>query len=550
MQNSKIINKKTKPIIAASALMFLAIVIYLLLKSSSSTLFVSGNEFNKVLNAQKVQEIYIRDKYITAVTNSATYKTPKSAVDIQRIQHEYPVEIYSKNGNILASIAIFILLVILAVLIMILKKSFERQSTISKEQIAKENLAFAQEIKPEIIEDVNFKSIAGIGDVKDDLEEIIAFLKYPYEYKKFGVRMPKGVLLIGPPGVGKTLIAKAISAEAEVPYFYHSGSSFVHIYAGMGAKRVKELFAKAKEMAPSIIFIDEIDSVGKSRNSLDSNEREATLNQLLVEMDGFSSNSGVVVIAATNRIDVLDSALLRPGRFDRRIFISLPNIDERKKIIELYLDNKKHNINIDEVAKITAGFSPAAIETLINEAALNCMRNKRDSITIDDIYTVKDRVIYGKKRVSILSKKERKIEADYQAAKACVATWLDFDFTKLTLSQPLMLSSETILVSKSDLKNQAKVYSAGIIYLENRYNEGFNIAIEDKKRVFALAQNIIDNYTMTNSANSEALIKEIKEETTSLLNTLKIVIEKVSNTLDAKEVITKEFIQSEIDALL
>ena len=544
------LNKKAKPIIIVSILIAVSLIFYISLKSSSNTLFVSGKKFTKVLENQKVNEIYIRDKYITAVTERATYKTPKSAVNISKIQAEYPVAIYSKNGNILISIAIFILLAIFVVLIMILRKSFERTTGLSHAQMARESLELDHEIKPEFTDDINFKSIAGIQDIKEDLEEIISFLKYPYRYKKFGVRMPKGVLLIGPPGVGKTLIAKAISSEAEVPFFYHSGSSFVHIYAGMGAKRVKELFTKAKEMAPSIIFIDEIDSVGKNRNSLDSNEREATLNQLLVEMDGFSNNSGVVVIAATNRIDVLDSALLRPGRFDRRIFITLPDIEERKKIIALYLKNKQHSLDITEVAKLTAGFSPAAIETLINEAALHCLRTRKSEITIDDIYTVKDRVIYGKKRVAILSKQEREIEADYQAAKATVATWLGFDFMKVHLSQPFTLSSDRLLLSKSDLLNSAKVYMAGIVYLSQKYNESFNIAIDDRKVVLDITKNIISNYSMLESTNQSSLVKEIQEEVNSLLVTLVVVIKRISQELNSKEVVTREYIKEELNALL
>jgi len=303
-------------------------------------------------------------------------------------------------------------------------------------------------------------------------------------------------------------------------------------------------------MAPSIIFIDEIDSVGKSRNSLDNNEREATLNQLLVEMDGFSSNSGVVVIAATNRIDVLDSALLRPGRFDRRIFISLPNIDEREKIIKLYLKNKKHTLDINEVAKITAGFSPAAIETLINEAALHCLRSNKSAIDIDAIYTVKDRVIFGKKRVKILSNKEREIESHYQAAKATVATWLGFDFTKVQLSTPFMIDQETQLLSKSDLINSAKVYLCAPLFLQQKYNENFNITIEDTKMVMEIVENIINNYMLLEQQKAATLLEELKSDTKSLLLTLEPIILQIANKLYEHEVVAKEDIQREIDALL
>lgn len=544
------LNKKTKPIALVSLLIVAAVVIYIILKSSSSTLLVSGEQFDKILQNQKFEQLAIRENYIVLTIDGASYKTPKYAVDLQNILSKYPVTIYSKKSDTLISVAILILLSILVILIVLLRKNRESNTVHSSSQLAKEPVGHSQEIKPESTESISFKSIAGIQDIKEDLEEIISFLKHPYRFKKYGIRMPKGVLLIGPPGSGKTLIAKAISSEASVPFFYHSGSSFVHIYAGMGAKRVQELFKKAQEMAPSIIFIDEIDSVGKSRNSLDNNERETTLNQLLVEMDGFSSSSGVIVIAATNRLDVLDSALLRPGRFDRRVFISLPNIDERAKIINLYLQNKRHMLKVGEVAKLTAGFSPAAIETLINEAAMHCLRRKKDAIDIDDIYTVKDRVIYGKKRVTILSDKEREIEADYQAVKATVATWLGFDFGKVKLSTPLMITQESQLISRSDLLNRAKVFIAGTLYLKHKYGESFNISIEDKKHLLELIETIDKNYTILEQRQTTALLEEIEADVESLLSTLSSVIITIAKEINSHEVVDRVDIQREIDALL
>jgi len=228
---------------------------------------------------------------------------------------------------------------------------------------------------------IKFKDVAGIEDVKAELEEVVDFLNNPKKYSKYNVSLPKGVLLVGPPGVGKTLIARAVAGEANVPFFYQSGASFVHIYVGMGAKRVKELFNQAKAKAPSIIFIDEIDAVGKSRGMGSNDEREATLNELLTQMDGFSGNTGVMVIAATNKIEVLDEALLRAGRFDRRVFLTLPSKEDRFKILELYLKGKKTNFDVEKLALDTSGFSSAALSTLVNEALLNMIK-RNDRIAI------------------------------------------------------------------------------------------------------------------------------------------------------------------------
>jgi len=246
---------------------------------------------------------------------------------------------------------------------------------------------------------VSFKDVAGIQDVKEELEEIVDFLKNPARYKRYGITLPKGVLLVGPPGVGKTMIAKAVAGEASVPFFYQSGATFVQIYVGMGAKRVKELFSQAKANAPSIIFIDEIDAVGRARGGMRNDERESTLNQLLTEMDGFEDSSGVIVIAATNKIDIIDEALLRSGRFDRRIFISLPDKNDRLEILKAYMRNKPTEVDLESLANMSVGFSGAALATFVNEAAINALRRGSTILELGDFVAVRQKVLMGKKKV-------------------------------------------------------------------------------------------------------------------------------------------------------
>ncbi len=539
------IKKEFKPIVISAILALIAIGIYIFLKIYSSIEIVSGEEFNKILKDKKVEEIYIKDNYIVAVTKLKSYKVAKDAINKKRLLAKYPIRIYSKSSTALISTAVLILLSILAVLIILLRKNISNKNLHFQPQNNRDSNSdsITSDIKPEFNPQYRFKNIAGISDVKEDLEDIINFLKDPTKYQKFGIKMPKGVLLVGPPGVGKTLIAKAISAEASVPFFYSSGASFVHIYAGAGAKRVKELFKKAKELRPSIIFIDEIDAVGKSRDSLDSNEREATLNQLLVEMDGFNDNEGVVVIGATNRIETLDNALLRSGRFDRRVFIGLPNIDEREQIIKLYLEEKQHKIDTKEVARITAGFSPASIETLINEAALNAYKNGKKFITLDEIYAVKNQVIYGKKRITILTDKEREIQANYQAAKAVVALWLGFEYEKVKLLIPININQDMNIISKSILLNRAKVLLSGIVYLDKKYQDSFSISVKDKEEFDKVMDEIINRYYISLDFNLSSLVKKLRDDVEDILKRLDSMIQIVSKKLIEKESIDYKEIQ-------
>lgn len=272
--------------------------------------------------------------------------------------------------------------------------------------------------------------MAGLSEAKQEVEEIVSFLKNPSKYTELGGKIPKGALLVGPPGTGKTLLAKAVAGEANVPFFSLSGSDFVEMFVGVGASRVRDLFRQAKEKAPCIVFIDEIDAVGRARgknaNMNANDERENTLNQLLTEMDGFGSNSGVIILAATNRADVLDKALLRAGRFDRQIHVELPDLNERKEIFAVHLRPLKidSSVDIEFLAKQTPGFSGADIANVCNEAALIAARNAKKFVQKDDFMSAVDRIVGGlEKRSKIMTEKERKSIAYHEAGHASLS-WL------------------------------------------------------------------------------------------------------------------------------
>ena len=349
-----------------------------------------------------------------------------------------------------------------------------------------------------------FDDVAGISLIKEELEEVVDFLNSPKKYQKFDVKLPKGVLLVGPPGVGKTLIARAVAGEAEVPFFYQSGASFVQIYVGMGAKRVRELFEKAKVNAPSIVFIDEIDAIGKQRTGTSNDEREATLNELLTQMDGFEGDSGVIVIAATNKLEVLDDALLRAGRFDRRVHIGLPNIQDRKLILDLYLKNVNYSFNLNSLAVSLAGFSSAAISTLINESKLNMIKRDDKIISEEDIEVAKQKLEFGKKDTKILSQVQREILATYQASKAYISQ------SKITLFQEGIAKEDSVYPSKSELLNHIKSLLSGFIGVEVIKNELYAVNSDDLKNAHSIAKQLVQEYEM--ASNEKDVIENVKDE--------------------------------------
>ena len=358
-----------------------------------------------------------------------------------------------------------------------------------------------------------FKDVAGIDEALDELKEIVDFLKNPSKYIAIGAKIPRGVLLMGSPGTGKTLLARAIAGEADVPFFSLSGSDFVEMFVGVGASRVRDLYAQAKKAQPCIIFLDEIDAVGRQRGAGlggGHDEREQTLNQLLVEMDGFDSKTTVIVIAATNRPDILDPALLRPGRFDRQIVVDKPDVKGRLEILKIHSQGKKidQDINLEVIAKRTPGFSGADLSNLLNEAALLSARYDKKQIGMKEIEEATDRIIAGPERKSrVMTKKEKEIIAYHEMGHAIVALCvpntdpvhkISILPRGMALGYTLQLpEKDTLLLSKSQIESQIKILMGGRIAEDLIFGEITSGASNDIERATDLARSYICSYGMS-----------------------------------------------------
>ena len=440
-----------------------------------------------------------------------------------------------------------------------------------------------------------FKDVAGLSEEKEEVQELIDFLKNPKKFTSMGARIPKGVLLVGPPGTGKTLLARAVAGEAKVPFYYISGSDFVELFVGIGASRVRDMFRQAKMNAPCLIFIDEIDAVGRQRGTGlggGHDEREQTLNQLLTEMDGFGANEGIIIIAATNRPDVLDPALLRQGRFDRQVTVSLPDKNAREEILRVHAKNKvlAKDITLDFLARRTPGFSGADLENLLNEAALLAVRRGKKAITMSEIDEATDRVLMGPAKVTKkYTDKEKRLVAFHEAGHAVMGLKLDGanEVQKITIIPRGHAGGYTMMTPKEESFNYTKKellesicgLLGGRVAEEVTFNEITTGAHDDFKKATKIARSMVTEYGMSslgpmmleepdgntflgrdytkNRNISDTVAHEIDEEMRSIINncynkTKKIITENkdllslIANTLLEEETITKE----EIDYLV
>lgn len=440
-----------------------------------------------------------------------------------------------------------------------------------------------------------FKDVAGLTEEKEEVQELIDFLRNPKKFTSMGARIPKGVLLVGPPGTGKTLLARAVAGEAKVPFYYISGSDFVELFVGIGASRVRDMFKQAKMNAPCLIFIDEIDAVGRQRGTGlggGHDEREQTLNQLLTEMDGFGANEGIIIIAATNRPDVLDPALLRPGRFDRQVTVSLPDKNARIEILKVHAKNKvlAKNITLEYLAKRTPGFSGADLENLLNEAALLAVRRNKKEITMAEIDEATDRVLMGPAKVTKkYTDKEKKLVAFHEAGHAVMGLKLDGanEVQKITIIPRGHAGGYTMMTPKEESFNYTKNellesicgLLGGRVAEEVTFGEITTGAHDDFKKATKIARSMVTEYGMSslgpmmleepdgntflgrdytkNRNISDTVAHEIDEEMRSIINNCyekakKIISENkdllslIANTLLEEETITKE----EIDYLV
>ncbi|MDR0348575.1 MAG: ATP-dependent zinc metalloprotease FtsH [Tannerella sp.] len=441
------------------ALIFIPLITLYLVNDSSSVKEVGWTEFQQMVRDDVFEEMLVfnkknvleatvkKDKYQEIFKQDATkakemdvkvlVKIPSADkfsdfYDKEVLENEISARVTYKEGdgtfwNILVSVGPFIIIILIWILFMRRMSGGVGGGGMGVFNVGKSK---AQLFDKDGMNKITFKDVAGLAEAKQEVEEIVSFLKNPAKYTELGGKIPKGALLVGPPGTGKTLLAKAVAGEANVPFFSLSGSDFVEMFVGVGASRVRDLFRQAKEKAPCIVFIDEIDAVGRARgknaNMNANDERENTLNQLLTEMDGFGSNSGVIILAATNRADVLDKALLRAGRFDRQIHVELPDLNERKEIFAVHLRpiKKDSSVEIEFLAKQTPGFSGADIANVCNEAALIAARNSKKNVQKEDFMSAVDRIVGGlEKRSKIMTQNERKSIAVHEAGHASLS-WL------------------------------------------------------------------------------------------------------------------------------
>lgn len=523
--NKKAVKKTIVPYVILGILILGIIYFYDILNKRIYQ--ITYNDFNQFLSEEKVKEVVIVPK-----SNNSVFEI-KGRLE-EYTENEYFIFKLVESDQVIANlvseleksgvqfkvvddpgtsiIVLFIVNVLPFIIFVIVAFIFigKQMGTANKSMdFGKSRAKLSQDINK-----VTFKDVAGLTEEKEEVAELIDFLKNPKKFQKLGARIPKGVLLVGPPGTGKTLLAKAVAGEANVPFFYISGSEFVELFVGVGASRVRDMFRQAKHNAPCLIFIDEIDAVGRQRGTGlggGHDEREQTLNQLLTEMDGFGANEGIIIIAATNRPDVLDPALLRPGRFDRQVTVNLPDVNGREEILRVHARNKvfEEGVNLANIAKRTVGFSGADLENLLNEAALLAVRRGKSAITMSEIDEAHDRVLMGPaKRTHKYTDHEKRVIAYHEAGHAVVGIKLDGanDVQKITIiprgnagGYNLMLpKEETYLSTKKELLETISGLLAGRVAEELVFGEITTGAHNDFEKATKIARAMVTEYGMSN----------------------------------------------------
>ncbi len=524
-------NSFWKTLIAWGILIAIVLLISEQLGNKTRPIKISYTEFWEQVKLGNVKEVQITDRTITGTFlnpygGHTEFKTDMPFDDPNAVDRlvKAGVKVVAKPRSIWIDLIVtFVPWILIFALIWFLMMRQMRGGGGGVMDFTRSRVKIIKENKP----DVTFDDVADIEEAKEELKEVVEFLKNPGKFRRVGARIPKGVLLVGPPGTGKTLLARAVAGEAGVPFLSISGSDFVELFVGVGAARVRDLFRQARENSPCIIFIDELDAVGRLRGAGiggGHDEREQTLNQLLVEMDGFDPSEGIIVMAATNRPDILDPALLRPGRFDKRVVVGLPDVRGREQILRLHAKKLKlaDDVDLSAIAKGTPGFSGADLENLVNEAALNAARNNREIVTMQDFEEARDKLIMGAARKSlILSEEEKRITAYHEAGHALVAKILpDPDpIHKVTIIPRGTALGATTQLPLDDRHNYSKDYIMKklAVLLGGRAAEKEALGIEtigaanDIEKATEIARKMVSEWGMSEKLGPVALGK-VEEE--------------------------------------
>jgi len=599
-------NKKILKKILFAFLIFLTLsgIFALFMNPTQEVESISLTKLSQEINKENVEEIKVAGESVTATYNDGTkvttikepqgtfsetmvnYGADRTKLQSVNIIQEDQIDFQAWLTPILLVLPLLLFGFFFYFMLKRAKMGANKAMDFSK---AKAKLFGAEKDKDE--EDTSFEDVAGLKEPKSELREIVEFLKEPKKFLKMGARIPNGVLLLGPPGVGKTLLARAVAGEAGVPFFSISGSEFVEMFVGVGASRVRDLFKKAKENSPAILFIDELDAVGRKRGTGiggGHDEREQTLNQILTEMDGFEKDTKVIVLAATNRGDVLDPALLRPGRFDRKVNLDLPDINDREKILKIHCREKplSDDVNLREIAERTPGFSGADLANLINEAAILAARREKEKVYQDELLESIEKVLLGPERESfLLSDEEKKVTAYHEAGHALLASLLPGTEAVrkvsivarggaggYTLKMP---KEEKKLRKKSEFINEMTTLLGGYCAEQIKFGEITTGAAQDIDKASQIARKLVKKYGMsalgpisfnndgdkvflgdelteTRNYSEEVaakidkeikkLVNKAKKQSTKLLKENKELLEDLAETLIEKETIErKEF---------